>query len=106
MEHRRGRDRYVVIQIGHAIAVLVDNLPVSVNPQRAPRRVALVPLFEDLVHLRFDIRRQRLWLCLCGRSATEYEQKKYDKNETPHVGPPTKSRVKSSAAAYCVAGLG
>jgi hypothetical protein len=42
-------------------------------------------------------------LCLCGRSATEYEQKKYGKIETPHVGPPIKSRFKSSAAAYCAA---
>jgi len=25
-----------------------------------------------------------LWLCLCGRSAAEYEQKKYDKIETLH----------------------
>ena len=60
MEDRLRRDGDVVVEVGHAVAVLVDDLAVLVDAQRAAGRIGAVPLLEDLVHLRGEIGRERL----------------------------------------------
>ena len=60
---RRG-DGDVIVQVGHAVAVLVDDLTILVDAQGAARRIRLVPLREDLVHLVVTSGGR---VCACGR---------------------------------------
>ena len=56
----RGGDGYVVVQIGDAIAALVDDVSVLVDAQRTSRRIRPVPPLKDFIHLLGDVRWQSL----------------------------------------------
>jgi hypothetical protein len=49
VERRRGRDAHVVVEVGQAVAPLVDDPPLPDHGQGAARRVGLVDLREELV---------------------------------------------------------
>ena len=51
VEDSGGGDGYVIVQVGHAIAPFVDDLPILIDAQCAARRIRLVPLRKDFVHL-------------------------------------------------------
>ena len=55
LEDRIGAIRRLVLEIGHAVALLQHILAIHADPNRAPRR-RLVPAREDLVDLRIERR--------------------------------------------------
>src|SRR5580704_16511935 len=42
---------HVIIEIGHTVATLVDDLTILIDTQCTTRRTRLIPLIEDLIHL-------------------------------------------------------
>ena len=49
MEDGAGTDRRIRLEIGHAVAPLVDHAPVATHADRATRTVGIAPAFENAV---------------------------------------------------------
>jgi hypothetical protein len=106
MKDRGGRVANPVLQVGHPIAVFVDDLAIPDDGQRAARSVWPVPFREAFIHPRGGggegkaIGGHRGVDSLCRADAGHHQQQTEEKEAWSHAYPKTKAEKHGSGSTF------